>query len=607
MTATAQAAEPGVDSLPARLIGRATEHPSRVALRHKDLGRWREYTWKEYLALVTRAGLGLRALGLERGDKVAVLSENRPEWLFLDLGAQGMGLVTVGVYPTSPVAEVEYLLEHSESVVAVAEDEEQLDKLLAIRDRLPKLRHIVVIEPRGTRQYLADPAVLSLEDLLARGADRDPAEYRAAVSALEPEDVAVLVYTSGTTGPPKGAMLSHKNLAVAGACFLQVLEVRPGDEALSYLPLCHVAERVFSGIAAVSVGYTVNFGGGGESLLSDLREVQPHFFFGVPRVWEKMLATVDIKMADASWLKRVTYRIWLRQGRRIARRRLSGAKLGPVDRALQAVGWALLFRPLRERLGLARVRVAGSGAAPIAPQVLEFFWAIGVPVREGYGQTEGTALATWTPSDGVRIGKVGKAVPGVELRIADDGEILVRSEGVFPGYFKNPEATRATVDDEGWLHTGDVGTLDEEGFLQITDRKKDIIITAGGKNVSPSWIENLLKVSPFVREAIVIGDRRKHLTALIGIELDTVGDWATRRRLAFTTYQDLSEKAEVVALVQGIVDQVNEQLAQVERVKKFKLLPKELDHEEGELTATQKVKRRAIATQFEPLVEEMYR
>ncbi len=605
---TAIAAPPvAAETIPLRLARRAAEHPDRVALRHKDLGRWREYSWAEYADRVAQAGLGLAALGVERGDRIAILSENRPEWLFADLGAQGMGFVTVGVYPTCPAAEVEYLLGHSESVVAVVEDEEQLDKVLAVRAQLPRLRHWILIETRGARAHLNDPAVRTFDQLLELGSQRERGEYDAAVAALREEDVAVLVYTSGTTGPPKGAMLTHKNMAVAGRGYAAILETRPTDDVLSYLPLCHVLERLLSTIVAVTAGYRVNFGGGGEALVSDLREVQPHGFVGVPRVWEKMLATVTIKMADASWLKRINYRFWIGQGRRIARRRLANQSVGLLDRLLHAVGWALLFRPLREQLGLTRVRNAGSGAAPIAPQVLEFFWAIGVEVREGYGQTEGSGLATFNPPGAVRIGTVGVPVPGVELRLADDGEILVRSEGVFAGYYRNPEATRATVDEEGWLHSGDVGELDPDGYLRITDRKKDIIITAGGKNISPSWIENLLKVSPYVREAIVIGDRRRFVSALIGIELDTVADWATRRRLAFTTYQDLSSRPEVIELIAGVVDEVNSGLAQVEQIKKFSLLPKELDHEEGELTATQKVKRKAIADLFGDQVEAMYR
>jgi long-chain acyl-CoA synthetase len=320
----------------------------------------------------------------------------------------------------------------------------------------------------------------------------------------------------------------------------------------------------------------VNFGEGGESFTQDLRDVQPTFFLGVPRVWEKMMAAVEIRMADASPLKRAAYRRGMFKG------------------------------PLREKLGMSRCRNALSGAAPIAPQVLEYFQNLGVPIREGYGQTENTALCTYTPPDDVRLGTVGKAAPGVEIRIAEDGEILTRSAGVFQGYFKNPEATAETIDPEGWLHTGDVGVLDEDGFLTITDRKKDIIITAGGKNISPSEIENRIKVSPYVREAVVVGDRRKYLVALIGIESDTVGDWATRRGLPFTTYADLSSKPEVRELIGEWVEKVNTEFAQVETIKKFSLLTKELDHEDGELTATQKVKRRAIEEQFGREIEELY-
>ena len=594
-------------TLPERLRRHARARPNELALRHKDLGLWREFTWAEYAERTARAGLGLRALGVEAGDRVAVLGDNRPEWLFADLGAQGIGAVVVGVYSTSPCAEVEYILEHSGCVVAVVEDEEQLDKILEVRDRLPALRHIVIMEPRGATHHLAAGLCMTFDQLLELGQHRPLEEYDAAVGVLRLETVAILVYTSGTTGPPKGAMLTHRNLHAAGETWTAAMTSSPDDELLSYLPLCHIAERLLSCIDALTQGYRVSFGGGGESLVADLREVQPTMFFGVPRVWEKVLANIEIKMADASWLKRKNYALWMRVGRRLAQKRLSRQPLTALERAQLALGWVLLFRPLRERLGLTRVRWAGTGAAPIAPQVLEFFWAIGVPIRELYGQTEGTALATFTPEDDVRIGRVGKALPGVELRIAEDGEILVRSEGVFAGYYKNDDATRATIDAEGWLHSGDVGELDADGFLKITDRKKDIIITSGGKNVSPSWIENLLKCSPYVREAIVIGDRRKYLTALIGIELDTVGDWATRRRIPFTTYKDLSEQPAVLEMIGDVVEQVNAQLSQVERVKRFRMIPKELDHEEGELTATQKVKRRAIAEQFGSLIEEMYR
>ena len=591
-------------SLPGLLVQRAEERPTAVALRKKDLGRWREYTWEEYRTRAARIGLGLLELGVQPGDRVAIHSENRPAWLLADMGIQGIGAVTVGIYPTSPAAEVEYLLSHSESVVLVAEDEEQLDKALAVRDKLPALRHIVIVDTRGVRD-LDDPMLLTFAQLEEMGTQRPADEWRERVLALDPADPAVIVYTSGTTGPPKGAMLSHHNLMAAAELVTTLYEAGPDDEVLSYLPLCHIAERLTSVIDALGVGYTVNFGEGGESFMTDLQEVQPTFFLGVPRVWEKMLAGIQIRMNDASRLKRLLYKFWLEQGSRLARKRMRGG-LNPLDKLVYGLGWLMVFRSLRQKLGLGRVRVALSGAAPIAPQVLEFFWALGVPVREGYGQTEGTALATYTPDDQVRIGTVGKPLPGLEIKIAEDGEILVRGPGVFLGYFKNEAATKETVDAEGWLHTGDVGELDEDGFLKITDRKKDIIITAGGKNISPSEIENRLKVSPYIREAVVIGDRRKYLTALIGIEPDTVGDWATRRHLSYTTYRDLTTKPEVRGLVQGVVDEVNKELAQVETIKRFELIPKELDHEEGELTATQKVKRSAIAKEFSDLIEAMY-
>jgi long-chain acyl-CoA synthetase len=593
------------NSLPALLLRQAAARPTAVAMRKKDLGRWKEYTWGDYGTRAARVGLGLVELGVQPGEAVAVHSENRPAWLLADVGIQGIGAVTVGIYPTSPAAEVEYLLEHSESVVLIAEDEEQLDKVLSVREKLPNLRHIVIVDTRGVSD-LDDPMLLTFAELEQRGEARDLSEFAERTAALNADDTAIIVYTSGTTGPPKGAMLSHTNLLAAGKVFTQSFDARADDEVLSYLPLCHVAERLGSSIDALQVGYTVNFGEGGESFVSDLQEVQPTIFLGVPRVWEKMMAGVQIRLGDASFAKRAIARFWLKRGAALAHQRMTG-KLGLGNRVMSGLGWLMVYRSLRQKLGLGRVRIAISGAAPIAPQVLEFFWALGVSVREGYGQTEGTAVATYTPADNVRIGKVGQALPGCEIRIAEDGEIHVRGPAVFKGYFKNEKATRETVDEDGWLHTGDVGELDDEGFLTITDRKKDIIITAGGKNISPSEIENRLKVSPYVREAVVVGDGRKYLSALIGIEGDTVGDWASRHHLPFTTYRDLTSKAEVRQLIHEWVEKVNQDLAQVETVKKFELIPKELDHEEGELTATQKVKRSAIAKEFGDLIDGMYR
>jgi long-chain acyl-CoA synthetase len=602
MTAVSPPTSP---TLPAMLLERAQLAGERTALRRHELGVWNSITWSDYAARAARVGMGLLELGVRPGDRIAIHSTNRPEWLLTDIGAQGIGAAPVGIYPTSPPAEVEYLLQHSESTVLVAEDEEQLDKVLAVRAELTHLRHIVVIDERTVLQHLADDQIMTFAELeaLGRGVEEGWAEH---VRELDPDDVALIVYTSGTTGPPKGAMLSHRNVVSAAAAFAATFTSSPRDEVLSYLPLCHIAERLNSTINALHVGYVVNFGRGGAFLAQDLRDVQPTIFLGVPRVWEKMAANVEIRMNDASRLKRLLYRWALRVGRRIAKERMDGTN-GLVDEAVGRVAWLLVFRSLRQKLGLARVRIALSGAAPIAPQLLEYFWAIGVPVREGYGQTENTAVATYTPADDVRIGKVGTALPGVEIAIADRGEILVRSPGNFLGYLKDPAATAAALDEEGWLHTGDVGELDAAGFLKITDRMKDLIITAGGKNVSPSEIENALKVSPFVKEAVVVGDGRKHLAALIGIELDSVGDWARRRELAYTTYADLASKPEVVALIGEWVDHVNRDLARVEQIKTFRLLDREFDHRGGEITATQKVKRRAVEREFADAIEGMYR
>jgi long-chain acyl-CoA synthetase len=541
---------------------------------------------------------------VEAGDRVAIHAENCPPWLFADLATQALRAITVGIYPTSPAAEVEYLLGHSESKILVAEDEEQVDKAMAVRKQLPALQRIVVIDPRGVD--MSDPILMSLAELEELGSTT-PLDVEASAAAVDPESAAIIVYTSGTTGPPKGAMLSHRNLQAAAEASGSVFGVDERTEVLSYLPLCHIAERLISGIDAVAQGYVVNFGEGGESFTQDLREVQPTFFLGVPRVWEKLMAGITIRMADAGRLKQLNYALWMRVGGKVARRRWSGGRLSGLDRLRYGLGWLLLYRPLRAKLGLSRVDGVLSGAAPIAPQVLEFFWAMGVPVREGYGQTENTAQGTITPADDVRLGMVGKPLAGTEVRIADDGEILTRGSGTFLGYFKDPVATAATIDEDGWLHTGDVGEIDADGFLKITDRKKDIIITAGGKNISPSEIENRLKVSPFVKEAVVVGDQRRYLTALIGIELDTVSNWALQHRIGFTTYADLSSKEEVVALIGQWVDEVNAELAQVETIKRFALFPKELDQEDGEVTATQKVKRRAIETEFADVIEEMYR
>jgi long-chain acyl-CoA synthetase len=591
-------------SLPAILMERARTTPNAVAMRKKDLGRWKPYTWSYFVERVAKVAAGLQALGVRAGDRVAIQSENRPAWVITDLAVQSLGAVSVGIYPTSPPSELQYVLNHSGSVVLIAEDEEQYDKAIEIWEKVPALRNVVVVDTRGVHVD-SRSGLLSFSQLEELGRDGTPEWLASGVSAIDPSKTAIIVYTSGTTGPPKGAMLSQANLIGSARSSSAVFTLGPNDEILSYLPLCHIAERLLSVVNAIATGYIVNYGEGGESFTTDLQEVQPTFFLGVPRVWEKLMAGVQIRMGDASRIKRASYDLCLKRGEAIANKRMKG-NFGPIDQLIYFLCWLVVFRPLRKKLGLLRATEALSGAAPISPQVLEYFWALGIRVREAYGQTENTALATVMPGDDVRIGSVGRPYPGVDVKVAPDGELLVRSPGTFIGYFADPDATARTMDADGWLQTGDVGTIDADGYITITDRKKDLIITSGGKNISPSEIEGMLKVSPFIREAIVIGDGRKYLVALIGIEADTVGGWATQMGMAFTTYADLSSKPEVYELIAKEVERANEHLAQVETVKRFALIHKELDQADGEVTATQKVKRSAIATEFSALIESLY-
>ena len=599
-----------------RIRDHAAAMPDAVALRDKHFGIWREWTWASYWEHVQLAGHAYLALGVVPGDRVAIHSENRPEWLICDMGALAARAASVGIYPTNPAAEVGYLLNDSGAKVLVAEDQEQVDKTFAVLDQAPGLVKVVYLEPRGIRHRYESELLLSWEEFLDLGRDHRTAHPDALAEVLagqEPADLATLIYTSGTTGPPKGAMLTVSNVE----CAIEVLIEQgaftdpppgPGDLTLSYLPLAHVAERIFSTWFNAAAGTQVNFAESIETVPANLREVQPTILFGVPRIWEKLLAGVDTRLSGASWFKRTVSRFWLGVADEIGQRLVAqGGVHSTSTRLRYAVGYVFFYRALKDRLGMRKVRYAASGAAPIAPEVLRFFMGIGVPMHEVYGMTENTAVATGNRPGRIRLGTVGEVHPGTELRIDEEtGEILTRSGATFAGYWQREEATRMALTPDGWLHTGDVGEWVEGTHVKITDRMKDIIITAGGKNISPSMIENELKASPFIREAIVIGDGRKFLTALIGIELDTVGEWAQRRQLGYSTYRDLSAKPEVVELVSGVVDAVNANLSQVERIKAFRLLPKELDHEDGELTATQKVKRSAISQMFEDTVGEMY-
>ncbi len=573
-------------SVPALL--RRRRNDDGLALRVKRLGLWTGISWREYAAQVDALAREMIELGHQPGDRVAVLCENRPEWLIADLAIQTAGGATVGVYTTSSAGQLAYHVNHSDAVGLVLEDAEQLEKWLAIKDDCPTVRWVIVVEPEDVG------GILAWEDVLARGRERyaaDPGPVDARLEALGPDDTALFIYTSGTTGNPKGAMLTHANLLWALGSLSAAVPMNEKDELLSFLPLSHIVERLISITAPLMYGYAVSFTENLDTVLTNLQEIRPTVFFAVPRIWEKMYSLVELHMKDANLIKRWAYALAMRSVR-------------GRSTAWAPVAHLAVLRLLRLRLGLDRVRVAISGAAPIAPEMLSYFRAIGIDVREGYGLTESTGIIA-IHREKVRLGTVGPPFEGVTVKIADDGEILSLSPGNFKGYHKDPEATAEALTD-GWLHTGDIGELDEGGNLIITDRKKDILITAGGKNIAPQKIENQLKSSVYINDAVVIGDRRKYLTALLVLDEDNITHWATERQLSYSTYTDLARNPEVRELIESEVERVNGTLARVETIKKFAILPKRLYHEDGEVTATLKVKRSSIAAKYADLIEELY-
>ncbi len=577
-------------------------------MRTKYKGIWREISWQDYANRVAQFCCGLMELGMKKGDHASILGENCPEWVFSDLAIQSLGGVSVGVYPTNSVEQVRYILDHSRSKVVVVKDQEQADKVLAAKADLPELQAIVVIDMKGLSHY-QDPLLVSYKDVEKKGAEvlaRKPETFSEIANAAQPDDVAFIVYTSGTTGPPKGAMISHRNIIHQVITTLQpVLHFTEQDSLLSYLPLCHIFERNLSMAMPLVFGYVVNFAESIDTVQENIREISPTFFAAVPRILEKLHSAVQIKLQNSTPLKRLGFRFGEWVGSKIVPYKMKRSPLPLHLRPLYGLAYLVSFRPVREKLGLLRCRCIMSGGAPIAPEVLAFFRQLGITTVEMYGLTETSGGCTG-PLGEIKHGSVGQPSPGLEFKLAEDGEILFKGDSVFSGYYRDDAATAEILRD-GWLHTGDVGKLDDDGHLYIVDRKKDIIITSGGKNISPSEIENKLKCSPYIKEAIIVGDGRKFVTSLIQIDYDNVGNWAQNNKVAFTTYKSLATNPIIYRLIEDEVRAVNADLAQVEKIKKFKILEKELDQDDEELTATQKVKRKVISKRFHKEIEEMYR
>ncbi|MFA7666147.1 MAG: AMP-binding protein [Burkholderiaceae bacterium] len=601
-------------TLPQMLRERARVSPDAIAIRQKDFGIWTPIGWCEYFERAADVGHGLRALGLPDGGHVGVISENRIEWVLAQMGAGLAGAVTVGVYPTSPSSEVSYVLAHADVEIVVCEDQEQVDKVLEALSGLPRLRRIVVIETKGLRDTQAahGDRVLSFEALEALGRehrDSHPGFIEEVLAAQGLDEIALMIYTSGSTGKPKGAMISYANIRAVVPGIVERLRLDGSSTHLSYLPLCHVAEQMLTTFVPIYLGSQVNFGESIRTVQEDLREIAPTMFLGVPRIWEKLHAAIHIRMQETGRFRRALFEWAMRACEPFAEKAPWQRSL--PERLVFGIAWLLIFRALQNFIGLRRTRVALTGAAPIPAAVVRYFRTLGVPLVEVYGLTESCGMITGQRLSGVRIGTVGEPTLGVEHRIAESGELagsgelLVRGGMVFRGYYKAAEATEAVIRD-GWLHTGDV-VREEGGQLRIVDRLKDVMITAGGKNLTPSEIENTMKGSPFLKECIVIAEGRRFVSALIQIDLETVGKWAEQNRIAFTHFRSLAEHPRVRELVQAEIDHGNAQLAQVAQIRRFHLLTKELDHDDGEVTATMKVRRASVYQAYADEIEALYR
>jgi len=593
-------------TLPQMLRERARSDAMRVAIRQKEFGIWKPFTWAQYHERACQFALGLAALGLEPGGRLGVISENRIEWVLAQMGAGLMGAVTVGVYPTSPASEVAYVIGHADVDMVVCEDQEQTDKVLEALSELPRLRKIIVIETKGLRSFTPEQRALiaTFDEVQQLGRESGQAQrIDEALACQQLDDIGLMIYTSGSTGKPKGAMISWRNIRGVVPGIVERLRLDARASHLSYLPLCHVAEQMLTTFTPIYLGSTVNFGESIRTVQEDLREVAPSMFLGVPRIWEKLHAAISIKMQETGTLRRALFVRAMAACAPLADKP-RGAWSMP-ERLRFALYYWLILRALQNFIGLREASVALTGAAPIAPDVVRFFRTLGVPLIEVYGLTESTGMVTGHRLDDVAIGTVGPVTEGVRYRVADNGEFQIRGDMVFAGYYKNPEATAQTIVD-GWLHTGDV-VREEGGQLKIVDRLKDIMITAGGKNITPSEIENTMKASPFIKECIIVADARKFVGALVMIDFETVGKWAEARRLAFTHFRSLVQTPEVRQLIDEEIARGNAHLAQVAQIRRFHLLTKELDHDDGEVTATMKVRRASIYQAYAPEIEAMYR
>jgi long-chain acyl-CoA synthetase len=595
-------------TLPHLLFENAAKFPpEKVALREKEFGIWQSVSWQGYLANVQSLALGLAALGCQPGDKLAILGDNRPEWLYSELAVQSLGGAAVGIFPDSHIDQVKYIIGHCDATFLVVEDQEQTDKFLEIKAECPQVRHVIVDDLKGMRSY-DDPLLIPLRTVQEMGRDlaaKEPGLYERCLDGLTDDMTAVIAYTSGTTGLPKGAMLTHSNMIKMAVNYDAIDPADPLDNHVSFLPLPWVGEQMTAVAWHLYKGFTVNFPEKVETVAENIREVGPQILFAPPRFWEKICSDIQVKIQDAVWIKRLAYKLCMPVGYKMAELRLANKKANPLLGLLDRVCYLAMFRSLKNYFGLGNLRNVYTGGAALGPEIFNLFQALGVNIKQIYGQTETSGIAVGHRNGDIKLTTVGRPIPEMELRISDTGEILTRGPTVFAGYYKNDEATKKALVD-GWLHTGDQGVIDEDGHLVMIDRMKDVMKLADGTKFSPQLIENKLKFSMYISEAVVVGKDRPYVAAMINMDMATAGKWAEGRKITYTTYTDLSQKDDVYELIAGEIARMNRNLPKAAQVRRFVMLHKELDADDEEMTRTRKVRRSFVEDRYAALIEALY-
>ncbi len=596
-------------SIPQLLRWRVNTSPKRPALREKDFGIWNTYTWEDYYTYVRKTALGLKAIGVAKGDTVAIISDNIPELLFVAIGAHSIGAISAGIYQTSMPDEIAQILDYLNVSAVFCDNQEQVDKVLDVREKIPKVKKVIFEDPRGMRDYMSDNWFIDIKDLYELGEkehEKNPGLFEELVDQGKPDDVCHLCLTSGTTGLPKGTMMTHRNYINMGVRLTEVDPLEPTDEYVSFLPFAWIGEQMNSFGVAMATGITINFPESVETAMADLKEIGPHFMFGAPRIYETIRSEIWLKIDQSYWLNKLFYNYFIKVGLEAAGYKMTGK---PMPLGLKIKSWLgtqLVFRPLVNQIGLLRLRRAYTGGAALGPELFTFYQAIGVNLKQIYGQTEITGIAYMHRDGDVRPETVGKPLPGTECKIAEDGEILSRSPSVSPGYYNLPEKSKELLEG-GWLHSGDAGFIDENGHLVVIDRLSDVMHNNKGEMFSPMFLENALKFSPYIKEAVIFGDKEDFVACLINIDPIVVGKWAEDRGISFTTYMDLSSKDQVADLIMEQVIDVNSRAEKEHfKIKRFALLYKLLDVDDGELTKTGKIRRKFVRERYQNLYEALY-